>query len=60
VSFHEIVAARHVFYTRARELTSAPWVRNTHDWSPIGAVTRNPERDSIVTTQTAAFDPLTA
>jgi hypothetical protein len=59
---HEILAARHVLYTRARELTPAPWPRNAQDWSPIGAVTLNPERDSVAKTQTAAFDkqPLAA
>ena len=42
MSFHEILAARHVLDTRARELTPAPRSR-THGWSPIGAVTINPE-----------------
>jgi putative transposase len=44
-----ILAARHALYTQARELHPARWSRNTRDWSPIGAVTLNPERDAVVT-----------
>ena len=47
---HAILAARHLLYTKARELNSARWSGRTRDWSPIGAVTLNPERDSVVTT----------
>ena len=45
-----ILAARHALYTQARELHPARWSGNTRDWSPIGAVTLNPERDAVVTT----------
>src|SRR5438105_2262914 len=45
---HAILAARHALYTRARELNPARWSGDTRDWSPIGAVTLNPERDSII------------
>jgi len=43
-----ILAARHALYTKARELNPARWSGKTRDWSPLGAVTLNPERDSIV------------
>jgi putative transposase len=43
------VAARHALYLQARERNTARWSGNTRDWSPIGAVTLNPERDSVVT-----------
>ena len=59
---HAILAARHELYTRAREINPARWSGRTRDWSPIGAVTLNPERDSIVQTQSRASDiqPLAA
>ena len=43
-----ILAARHALYTRARELNPARWSGTTRNWSPIGPVTLNPERDCIV------------
>jgi transposase InsO family protein len=45
---HAILAARHALYTEARELKPARWSGNTRNWTPIGAVTLNPERDSII------------
>lgn len=44
----EILAARHELYTKARELNPARWSGNTRNWLPVGAVTLNPERDSVV------------
>ena len=59
---HAILAARHALYTKAREQNPARWSRNTRDWSPIGAVTLNPERDSIIKTHSEGLDiqPLAA
>ncbi len=45
---HAILAARHALYTGARELNPARWSGNTRNWAPIGAVTLNPERDSVI------------
>jgi putative transposase len=45
---HAILAARHALYAQARERNPARWSRDTRDWTPIGAVTLNPERDSVV------------
>ena len=45
---HEILAARHALYLRARQLNPARWSGKTRDWSPVGAVTLNPERDSVI------------
>lgn len=45
---HAILAARHALYTEARELNPARWSGNTRNWTPIGAVTLNPERDSVI------------
>ncbi len=49
---HDILAARHTLYTQARELNPTRWSGKTRDWSPIGAVTLNPERDSVIRAQT--------
>ena len=43
-----VLAARHAVYQTARQLHPARWSRQTRNWTPIGAVTLNPERDSIV------------
>ena len=48
-----ILAARHDVYLRARELNPARWSGDTRNWSPVGAVTLNPERDSFIKTHLA-------
>jgi transposase InsO family protein len=50
---HAILAARHALYTRARENNPARWSGATRNWSPLGPVTLNPERDSVVTAHSA-------
>ncbi len=45
---HGIRAPQHALYTQAHELTPARWSGNARNWSPLGAVTLNPERDSII------------
>jgi len=45
---HAILAARHALYAKARDRNPARWSRDTRDWTPIGAVTLNPERDTVV------------
>lgn len=59
---HAILAARHELYVQARERNPGRWSRDTRNWTPIGAVTLNPERDSVVAMATAAGDiqPLAA
>ena len=47
---HAILVARHDLYLRARELNPARWSGDTRNWTPIGAVTLNPERESIIKT----------
>ncbi len=61
-SDHEILAARHALYCKARERSPARWSGNTRNWTPIGAVTLNPERDSIIKTHLTAnhIQPLAA
>jgi putative transposase len=43
-----ILAARHALYTNAKESHPARWSGNTRNWQPIGAVTLNPEHDSVL------------
>jgi hypothetical protein len=43
-----ILAARHALYQQAREANPRRWSGPTRNWAPIGAVTLNPERDSVV------------
>jgi len=45
---HAILAARHALYTRARECNPARWSGQTRNWSPVGPVTLNPERDTAI------------
>jgi hypothetical protein len=49
-------------YLQARELNPARWAGSTRNWTPIGAVTLNPERDSSIKTHLAGNDiqPLAA
>jgi putative transposase len=46
-----ILAARKELYCQARDRNPRRWSRDTRNWTPIGAVTLNPERDVLVTTQ---------
>jgi transposase InsO family protein len=45
---HAILAARQAVYLQARARNPARWSRHTRNWTPIGAVTLNPEKDSVV------------
>jgi transposase InsO family protein len=47
---HAILAARHALYLRAQEQNPARWSGKTRNWTPIGAVTLNPERDYVIKT----------
>ena len=52
----EILAARHEVYLQARERNPRRWSGATRNWTPIGAVTLNPERDCIVETHLRSAD----
>ncbi len=45
---HAILAARHALYANARARHPARWTGHTRNWSPIIAVTLNPEREAVV------------
>lgn len=57
-----ILAARHELYVKARERNPRRWSGATRNWTPIEAVTLNPERDSIVKNHSGSVDiqPLAA
>ncbi len=57
-----ILAARHALYLQARERHPARWSGGTRNWASIGAVTLNPERDSVIKAYSAGHDiqPLAA
>ena len=57
-----ILAARHDLYCQARERNPRRWSGATRNWTPIGAVTLNPERDCVVKTHSRSLDkqPLAA
>ena len=57
-----ILAARHALYAEARQRNPNRWSRHTRNWEPIGVVTLNPERDSVVDMTSRATDrqPLAA
>ena len=59
---HEILAARHDVYLQARQRHPARWSGRTRNWTPVGAVTLNPERASVVAMQSQLKDiqPLAA
>ncbi|MGL4190416.1 MAG: IS3-like element ISAzo10 family transposase, partial [Sphaerotilus sulfidivorans] len=43
----KILAARDALYRQARQANPKRWSGKTRDWSPIGAVTLNPEREGV-------------
>jgi transposase InsO family protein len=51
-----ILAARHELYLQAREKNPARWSGDTRNWSPIGTVTLNPERDCVIKAHSCCND----
>ena len=43
-----ILAARDALYREAKQANPQRWSGDTRNWKPVGAVTLNPERDSVV------------
>ena len=43
-----VLAARHVLYQEAREHNPRRWSGSTRNWTPVTAVTLNPERDMLI------------
>jgi hypothetical protein len=52
-----ILAARQALYQQAREANPRRWSGPTRDWTPIGPVALNPERDSAAATLTMLSSP---
>jgi transposase InsO family protein len=57
-----ILQQRHELYCQARERNPRRWSGKTRNWTPIGAVTLNPERDAVVKACNTSLDnqPMTA
>ncbi len=53
---HAILEARHELYIKAREINPARWSRHTRNWTPIGAVALNPEKEAVVSIAPTAPD----
>lgn len=47
---HAILAARHAVYAAAHARHPARWSGSTRNWSPVGAVTLNPESNTVIAT----------
>jgi hypothetical protein len=43
-----LLAARHALYVSARARNPRRWSLQTRNWTPVAAVTLNPERDAVV------------
>lgn len=56
----EILAARDALYQQARQAHPRRWSGKTRDWSPIGAVTLNPERECVVAAVDTAATEISA
>jgi len=55
---HEILARRHQLYELAQRSNPQRWTRTTRDWTPIKAVTLNPERTPVdIAAQTTRQQP---
>ena len=52
-----LLEARHAVYQAARDRNPRRWSRQTRNWTPVTAVTLNPERDSIVRSATSEIQP---
>ena len=56
----EILAAREALYQQARQANPKRWSGKTRDWSPIGVVTLNTERERVVAAIGAAAAEISA
>jgi putative transposase len=48
-----MLAARHALNQQARQRNPRRWSRQTRDWTPVGVVALDPERDAVVRATTA-------
>jgi hypothetical protein len=48
-----VLAARHAVYQDARSCNPQRWSGQTRNWTPVGVVTLNPERDTVVRAATS-------
>jgi putative transposase len=50
---HDLLGARHAVYQAARDRNPQRWSGPTRNWTPVGVVTLNPERDAVVRAATS-------
>src|SRR3954447_18646703 len=43
-----LLARRHTLYQQARQRNPRRWSGQTRNWTPVAAVTLNPERDAVI------------
>ena len=53
---HAILAARDAVYEEAKARNPGRWSGKTRNWSPVGPVALNPERDSLVSSHLDTLD----
>ncbi len=53
---HQILTARHHLYLEAQAANPRRWTRNTGNWTPIGTVTLNPEKQVLIKTESSNQD----
>jgi transposase InsO family protein len=51
-----ILEARHRLYGEARQRNPRRWSQNTRNWTPVAAVTLNPERETVVAAKLSSAD----
>jgi len=52
----DILEARHHLYSKARQRNPRRWSGNTRNWTPVAAVTLNPERETVVAAKLRSAD----
>ena len=53
---HDILEARHRLYSEAKQRNPRRWSGNTRNWTPVAAVTLNPERETVVAAKLRSVD----
>jgi len=53
---HEFLAARHHPYLTAQAANPRRWTRNTRNWTPVSAVTLNPEIPELIKPESSNQD----
>jgi putative transposase len=52
----DILEARHSLYSEAQQRNPRRWSGNTRNWTPVAAVTLNPERETVIAAKLRSAD----